>query len=197
MKLKNVKLIVASTRDGIIGTYDNKLPWTNQKADMKRFVELTTGNIIIMGGNTFQSLKFKPLPNRLNIVMSTTIPRDPDNKYYVVKDLKGLRKFLKTYVPLSKYSNSEIFVIGGRQIYKLFMELGVVTTIYKTIIYKYIEDGITLPYSLTTKGITESYREDFQFYNPADTENNTAYSFYSYSLKELPMITWFKNLFRR
>jgi dihydrofolate reductase len=65
-----MKLIVACDTKGGIG-YKNKLPWTKIQGDLPRFKELTDGKIIVMGRNTYESLPTKPLPNRINIVISS------------------------------------------------------------------------------------------------------------------------------
>jgi dihydrofolate reductase len=65
-----MKLILASDPNGGIG-YQNKLPWTNIQGDLPRFKRLTEGNPVIMGRNTWDSLPKKPLPKRINIVVTT------------------------------------------------------------------------------------------------------------------------------
>ena len=65
-----MKLIVACDPKGGIG-YQNKLPWSKIEGDLPRFKELTTGKIILMGRNTYESLPKKPLPNRTNWVKTT------------------------------------------------------------------------------------------------------------------------------
>lgn len=65
-----MKLIVACDPKGGIG-YNNKLPWTNIQGDLPRFKELTTGKVVVMGRNTWDSLPKKPLPNRINVVVTS------------------------------------------------------------------------------------------------------------------------------
>jgi dihydrofolate reductase len=65
-----MKAILACDPSGGIG-YKNKLPWTQLQGDLPRFKSLTDGQVIIMGRNTWLSLPKKPLPNRLNIVVSS------------------------------------------------------------------------------------------------------------------------------
>lgn len=65
-----MKLIIACDPNGGIG-YENKLPWTNIQGDLPRFKRLTDGHPVIMGRNTWDSLPKKPLPNRINIVVTT------------------------------------------------------------------------------------------------------------------------------
>ena len=63
-----VKIIVAVDKKGAIGK-NNDLLYTI-KEDLKNFKELTSGNIVVMGRNTWDSLPIKPLPNRTNIVLT-------------------------------------------------------------------------------------------------------------------------------
>jgi dihydrofolate reductase len=48
------------------------LPWPHNSDDLKWFKECTNGCAVVMGRNTWEGLPFKPLPNRQNIVVSTT-----------------------------------------------------------------------------------------------------------------------------
>ena len=65
-----MKLIIASDPEGGIG-YQNKLPWSNIQGDLPRFKRLTDGQTVIMGRNTWDSLPKKPLPGRINIVVTS------------------------------------------------------------------------------------------------------------------------------
>lgn len=65
-----MRLILACDPDGGIG-YQNRLPWTNIRGDLPRFKRLTDGQTVIMGRNTWDSLPKKPLPGRVNIVVSS------------------------------------------------------------------------------------------------------------------------------
>jgi dihydrofolate reductase len=65
-----MNLIVAADLDGGIG-YKNKLPWNKIQGDLPRFKKLTEHGIVVMGRNTWDSLPYKPLKNRLNFVLTT------------------------------------------------------------------------------------------------------------------------------
>jgi dihydrofolate reductase len=65
-----MKLIVACDPQGGIG-YKNKLPWNKIQGDLPRFKKLTDGQIVVMGRNTWESLPKKPLPGRLNFVLTS------------------------------------------------------------------------------------------------------------------------------
>jgi dihydrofolate reductase len=65
-----MKLIIACDPTGGIG-YQNRLPWTKIQGDLPRFKALTEGHPVIMGRNTWDSLPKKPLPGRINIVVTS------------------------------------------------------------------------------------------------------------------------------
>lgn len=65
-----MRLILACDPDGGIGV-NNSLPWPTLHGDLERFKKLTTGCTVVMGRKTWDSLPRKPLPNRLNIVISS------------------------------------------------------------------------------------------------------------------------------
>lgn len=65
-----MKAILACDPKGGIGK-DNDLPWERLEGDLKRFKELTTGQTVVMGRNTWDSLPVKPLPNRTNYVFTS------------------------------------------------------------------------------------------------------------------------------
>lgn len=71
-----MKLILACDLKGGIG-YQNKLPW-HIPLDLKRFKNLTQNGVVVMGRKTWESLPKKPLPNRVNVVISNTI-KELDN----------------------------------------------------------------------------------------------------------------------
>lgn len=102
--------IVAISRNYAIGR-KGKLPW-HYSADLKFFRETTTGNAVVMGANTWRSIG-KPLPERLNIVMSVSGNVDTPPK---VMRLSGVLEV----VELAKHLNCDIFVIGGASIYRAF-----------------------------------------------------------------------------
>ena len=66
-----VSIVVAHSSNGVIGR-DGGLPW-RLPGDLKRFREITTGQTVVMGRATYESLppKFRPLPNRRNVVLSS------------------------------------------------------------------------------------------------------------------------------
>jgi len=93
-----LSLIVAIAQNGCIGI-DNKLPWYLPE-DLKYFRRLTTGNIVIMGRKTYDSIG-KPLPNRHNIVIS----RHTDFHADGVKTVCSIDEALKIAESLAEISD--------------------------------------------------------------------------------------------
>ena len=111
-----VYAIVAMDAERAIGK-DGGLPW-HIPADLKNFSKLTKGHTVLMGRKTFDSLpeKYKPLPHRLNLVLS----RDP-----TPLDYKDTRKFSDINDVAEFCSKTEnilgqaLWVIGGQQIFNM------------------------------------------------------------------------------
>src|SRR5882757_7080971 len=103
--------IVAVDRNGAIEKAGS-LPW-HYSADMKFFRETTTGHACVMGYKTWLTLK-RPLPNRLNIVLSRRAEIEPQESVQVLRDVESV-------LALAKYLKSDLFVIGGAQVYDAFL----------------------------------------------------------------------------
>ena len=102
--------------------------------DLKRFKELTSNNTVVMGRKTWESLPNKPLPNRFNIVLTSTpfqMEQTVNTKFLTMDDflmnLDSLEEFMNEY-------GKEIFIIGGGQIYHSL--LSIYDRVYVTKIYK-------------------------------------------------------------
>lgn len=112
--------ILASSEDNTIGA-KNTIPW-RCRTDMLFFKKATTGNVVIMGRNTFESMNCKPLPNRFNVVVSRTLNASDytDENISVVSNLIQAITLARR-VDLTPYSRNtvqeHIFVIGGVQLY--------------------------------------------------------------------------------
>ena len=104
--------VVALSDNNVIGV-DNDLPW-NLKTDLNHFKEYTTNKIIVMGRKTYESIG-RPLPNRVNYIVSNTI-----------KDLDGASIFKSTEEALESAKEvcdkddnyDEIVIIGGGYLFR-------------------------------------------------------------------------------
>jgi dihydrofolate reductase len=103
--------IAAVDRKGAIGK-GGKLPW-HYSSDMKFFRETTTGHAVVMGRKTWVTLG-KPLKNRLNIVLSRDPNIEPEESLLVLTDIDSV-------ISLHNSLATDLFVIGGAQIYTAFL----------------------------------------------------------------------------
>lgn len=112
-----INLIVAHGKNLEIG-HNNQLLW-HLPEDLKRFKTITSGHTVVMGRKTFESIG-KPLPNRVNVVLSKTA--DTGLKWYRVKEgQQGVRWMNSLELLLDWYKDREIFIIGGAEVYKAFL----------------------------------------------------------------------------
>ena len=118
--------IVAVDRQGAIGKHGT-LPW-HYSADLKFFKSQTTGAACVMGYRTWESLK-RPLPNRLNIVLSRSRDVEPQDGVVLLRDSRMA-------LSLASYLNCDLFIIGGAEVFKAFsqeIERWVVTEVPLTV----------------------------------------------------------------
>jgi len=107
----SITIIAALTKDRVIGK-DNNLPW-HISEDLQNFKKLTSGNTVVMGRKTYESIG-KPLPNRKNIVVSRS-----------VSSIEGVDvcSSLEDAIEKAKSYGKEIFIIGGASIYEMAIPL--------------------------------------------------------------------------
>ncbi len=118
-----VSIIAAIAENNAIGK-DNDLLW-HLPEDMKFFTRMTKGHTVIMGRKNYESIphKFRPLPNRKNIVLTR------NNSYTAegAQTFNNIEDALK-----SCHSEKEVFVIGGSEIYNLALERNLIDNMYIT-----------------------------------------------------------------
>ena len=106
-----INIIAAVAKNRAIGKDNRLIYWLPN--DLKRFKQLTTGNTIIMGRKTFESLPKGALPNRRNIVLSRS-----------TKELTGCDCYPSLKEALAHCQEDEqLFIIGGASIYKQTMPI--------------------------------------------------------------------------
>ena len=160
--------IVACDKNNVIGS-GGTMPWDIPE-DFKFFKDKTSGHIIIMGRKTFESLpNSKPLPNRLNIIITRQKDYKPEGTV-VVDSVEKALEYAKTQV--DQY-DPEIFICGGGEIYKQTLDLA--DTIYLTRIYEEF-NGDTL-YPEFDESKYELVEENPRFKNPVD------FTFFTYRKK--------------
>ena len=110
--MKTISIIVAVAENGAIGK-DNKLLW-HISDDLKRFKRITSGHPVIMGKKTYESLPVRPLPGRMNIVL-TDVPGEK---------IKGCEMAYSILGAIEKCpEGEECFVMGGGSVYRQFLPM--------------------------------------------------------------------------
>ncbi len=110
-----VYIIGALSENKVIGK-KGKLPWYLPE-DLKNFKKLTTGNVVVMGRKTYESILSaigKPLPDRVNIVLTR------DKKYKVFFDNVFVCNSVEDAI--EKYKDKTVYVIGGEAVYSQFID---------------------------------------------------------------------------
>lgn len=157
-------LIVAKAKNQVIGK-DNQLIW-KLSADLKRFKNLTTGNYILMGRKTYDSLG-KPLPNRTHLI----ITRNPDFQapegHYAFSSLE------EAIIFCNKIEVEKLFIIGGGQIYRESLPYCDQLEITEV---EAAPEGDTFFPEIDLNHWKETAREEF----PADEKNEFPYAFVTY-----------------
>ncbi|MBO7134393.1 MAG: dihydrofolate reductase [Bacteroidales bacterium] len=121
MTNRQITMIVAVAENGAIGK-DNNLLW-HISGDLKRFKAITTGHSIIMGRKTYLSFPKRPLPDRKNIILTTS-----DTVFEGAYTAKNIEQ------ALALCDSDEVFIIGGESIYRQFLPY--TTKIYLTRVHQ-------------------------------------------------------------
>jgi len=126
-----ISIVVAVSENGVIGK-DNKLIW-HLPVDLKFFKDKTSGHHIIMGRKTYESVG-RPLPNRVNIVISRSADYIAEGCIVVhsIKEAIG-----------AVVDDSEVFICGGAEIYK--EALDVADRMYLTRVHHEFEGDTFFP----------------------------------------------------
>ena len=127
--MKHFKAIAAMSLNRVIGA-GNKIPW-HLPEDFKWFKQLTTGNVIVMGRKTFESIG-KPLPNRETIILSRS-----QFSYPGVRTISDLSD-----IDLPRESR-EVYICGGAQVYT--QALPFCSDLYLTLVKREVEGDAFFP----------------------------------------------------
>lgn len=133
-----VSLIVAVSENGVIGK-NNDLVW-HLPNDMNFFKQTTTGHHVIMGRKNFESIphKYRPLPKRENIIITR-------KKKYTAEGCFIVHSIQEAIQLAKKDGETEVFVIGGGEIYTLSLELDLIDKIYLTKVHAKFEGDTFFP----------------------------------------------------
>ncbi|MBE5937410.1 MAG: dihydrofolate reductase [Lachnospiraceae bacterium] len=100
-----IALVAAYDKNRVIG-YKGRIPW-NIQGEQRRFRELTTGNVVVMGRRTYEEIG-RPLPNRTTIVVSSTACYEGENLRTVTSLAKALELAL----------DKDVYISGGARLYE-------------------------------------------------------------------------------
>ena len=150
--------IVAVDQNLAIGK-GGKLPW-HYSADMKFFKQTTIDNSVVMGRRTWLTLK-KPLPDRMNIVLSRDLKVESQVSLIVLPDVRSV-------LALATSLTRHLFVIGGAKVYESFLP--------------HIERWIVTEIPLAVEGadtfMPASFLEGFEMYEMRQLDEDLRVKFY-------------------
>ena len=130
--MKYFKAIAAMSLNRVIGA-GNKIPW-HLPEDFQWFKKMTTGQVIVMGRKTFESIG-KPLPNRTTVVLTRSPQPIPG-----VKTIGNLSQIDRTSPELA---GKEILSCGGAQVYEQALPL--CSDLYLTLVNREVEGDTFFP----------------------------------------------------
>jgi len=94
------------------------LPWPHNPADLKWFKNKTNAKAVIMGKNTWDSLPIKPLPNRLNFVITSTNMENYNPRPHGYYSGNDVSKIIKDVIEARYGGIDDIWIIGGSQLFE-------------------------------------------------------------------------------
>ena len=110
-----VVIIAALSKNQVIGR-DNGIPW-HYPADMKHFRRTTRGHPVVAGRKTYESFQIRPLPHRLNLVLTRNPAYQADEGAIACQDLSQVLTIAQNH------GAEKLFVLGGAEIYTLSLPL--------------------------------------------------------------------------
>ncbi len=163
-----ISCIVAKSSNNVIG-FENDIPWY-LPADLKHFKKITTGHHILMGRKCYKSIG-RPLPNRTNMIVT----RDP---FFVSTGCIVCHSIEEGLEQAHQNGESEVFVIGGGEIYRQTM--GLWDKLYLTEVNLKVKGDVFFP-EIDMGEWKEISRQEFQ----RDEKNNFAYSYIEFIKKPI------------
>lgn len=167
-----VTIIAATAENKALGK-NNDLVW-DLPADMQFFKDTTRGHAVITGRRNYESIpeKYRPLKGRTNIVVSNN-PNYPAPGAVVVTDLQNALQVAESQ------GESEVFIIGGGQIYALALEENVVDKMYLTHVHGEFDADVFFPHFDPINWTKEEV-----LYHPADEKHACAFTIFKYLRKK-------------
>jgi len=167
-----ISIIAAMGRNRSIGK-DNDLIW-NLPDDMRFFKEKTLGHVVIMGRKNYESIpeKWRPLPKRTNIILTTSDQLKYDDGALVMNKFEDALNYAK------EAGEKEVFIIGGGQIYQL--AINKIDRIYLTEINAAFEADVFFP-----EIRKEDWTEIERIHHPKDEKHLYEFDFVTYDRKSV------------
>lgn len=159
-----VSAIAAVSENGVIGR-DGDLPW-HLPDDLKYFQRTTRGHHVITGRKNYESIppKYRPLKDRVNLVVT----RDEQYAAPGAVVIHSLEEALRS---ARDHGETEVFIIGGGQIYREAMDKKLIDRLYLTKVHAHVDGDTHFP-TVEEAAWIEIYREE----HPADERHAHAYS---------------------
>ncbi len=154
-----LSIIVCIAQNNAIGLNGGMI--YHQRADLKRFKSLTTGNTVVMGRRTFESLPKGALPNRRNIVLTRG-----NGSFAGTEVFASLQDALASCAP-----DEHVFVLGGSSVYNEALPLADMLNL--TLVHHTPQEADTFFPDFDADEWEMISRQDF----PADDQNDQPYSF--------------------
>ncbi|WP_034550042.1 dihydrofolate reductase [Carnobacterium funditum] len=128
-----IAFLWAQDENGIIGNHGT-LPWTLPN-DLNYFKKMTQENAVVMGRKTFEGMGKRPLPNRVNIILTT-------DQNYQASGVEVMHS-VNEVIAFARQYEKDTFITGGTAVFKTFMPFAEV--LYKTVIHAEFEGDTTIP----------------------------------------------------
>jgi dihydrofolate reductase len=152
LTLPSISYVVARSSPGNVIGIENRLPW-HLRTDLKRFKEITSGHAIIMGRKTYLSIG-RPLPNRVNIILSRTAEYPIENDFWKKTETSvvwagslATALFFADVVSIAR-EQKDFFVIGGSEMYSIFLRLFNKIYLTEVLTGKKIAGDATFPFRI-------------------------------------------------
>lgn len=117
-----IKAIFACDNNWGIGLNGN-LPWPKNNADLKWFRDCTNTKAVVMGRKTWESLPIKPLPNRLNFVITSDNMENYNPRPHGSYSGKNVEKIVKDVIEARYGGIDDIWIIGGSQLFESCIDI--------------------------------------------------------------------------
>jgi dihydrofolate reductase len=168
-----MELIVAHSKNNIIGQ-NNKVPW-DVPEDLKFFLNTTKNHIVLMGRKTFDSLPFGPLKNRLNIVITNTIPNNVIHENVIYVNMETVFNIVEKQQQIKQ---RKVFIIGGTEIYKLFFDH--CSILHITVINLDVEGDTLFPFDMEKLESENVFKNTYKSEMLQSRNNKTEYQIFTY-----------------